>query len=100
MRPPSPAFPALNGSVTVTRVPGWDRPIVSIRSSADMYHFQIARRRLEDLRAAVNAYHAEHVLNVVPKITLPVKADGRDRWLTRNEAARLIGAALGYAWDA
>ena len=32
---------------------------------------QTARRRLEDLRAAVNAYHAEHTLSVVPKITLP-----------------------------
>ena len=53
---------------------------------------QTARRRLEDLRAAVNAYHAEHTLSVVPKITLPPKAEGRHRWLTRNEAARLLGA--------
>src|SRR3954467_634781 len=60
---------------------------------------QTARRRLEDLRAAVNAYHAEHTLNVVPKITLPEKTEGRQRWLTRNEAARLLGAALGYVWD-
>ncbi|SHN66589.1 tyrosine-type recombinase/integrase [Bradyrhizobium erythrophlei] len=60
---------------------------------------QTARRRLEDLRAAINAYHAEHVLNVVPKITLPEKADGRHRWLTRNEAARLVGAAIGFVWD-
>jgi hypothetical protein len=60
---------------------------------------QTARRRLEDLRAAINAYHAEHVLNVVPKVTLPAKADGRHRWLTRNEAARLVGAAIGYVWD-
>jgi hypothetical protein len=60
---------------------------------------QTARRRLEDLRAAVNAYHAEHTLSVVPKITLPPKAEGRHRWLTRNEAARLLGAAIGYAWD-
>jgi integrase len=60
---------------------------------------QTARRRLEDLRAAVNAYHAEHTLSVVPKITLPAKADGRHRWLTRNEAARLLGAAIGYVWD-
>jgi hypothetical protein len=60
---------------------------------------QTARRRLEDLRAAVNAYHAEHTLNVVPKITLPAKAEGRHRWLTRNEAARLFGAAIGYVWD-
>ena len=60
---------------------------------------QTARRRLEDLRAAVNAYHAEHTLSVVPKITLPPKAEGRHRWLTRNEAARLLGAAIGYVWD-
>lgn len=60
---------------------------------------QTARRRLEDLRAAINAYHAEHKLNVVPKITLPQKTQGRQRWLTRTEAARLLGAALGYVWD-
>jgi len=60
---------------------------------------QTARRRLEDLRAAVNRYHAEHTLNVVPKITLPPKAEGRHRWLTRNEAARLLSAAIGYVWN-
>lgn len=60
---------------------------------------QTARRRLEDLRAAINVYHAEHTLNVVPKITLPPKTEGRQRWLTRNEAARLLGAAMGYVWD-
>jgi hypothetical protein len=47
----------------------------------------------------VNAYHAEHTLSIVPKITLPPKAEGRHRWLTRNEAARLLGAAIGYVWD-
>src|SRR5262245_34689883 len=60
---------------------------------------QTDRRRLEDLRAAINAYHAEHTLSVVPKITMPAKAEGRQRWLTRHEAARLFGAALGYVWD-
>ena len=61
---------------------------------------QTARRRLEDLRAAVNAYHAEHTLDFVPKISLPQKRQGRQRWLTRNEAARLLGAAIGFIWDA
>jgi integrase len=37
---------------------------------------------------------------VVPKITLPQKTEGRQRWLTRNEAARLFGAAIGLVWDA
>jgi hypothetical protein len=47
------------------------------------------------MRAAINAYHAEHTLNVVPKVTMPAKAEGRQRWLTRNDAARLFGAAMG-----
>jgi hypothetical protein len=60
---------------------------------------QTARRHLEDLRAALNAYHAEHTLDVVPKISLPEKRKGRERWLRRSEAARLLGAALGFKWD-
>jgi integrase len=60
---------------------------------------QTARRRLIDLRSAINAYHAEHTLNVVPKVTMPARTEGRKRWLTRNEAARLLGAALGFIWD-
>jgi integrase len=60
---------------------------------------QTARRRLEDLRAAVNAYHAENTLDFLPKISLPEKKEGRHRWLTRNEAARLLGAAIGFVWD-
>lgn len=71
----------------------------NIKPRNDAVSDQTARRRLEDLRAAVNAYHAEHTLRVVPKITLPPKAEGRHRWLTRNEAARLLGAAIGYVWD-
>ena len=70
------------------------------RAASGTVSDQTARRRLEDLRAAINAYHAEHTLNVVPKVTLPPKTEGRQRWLTRNEAARLLGAALGYVWDA
>jgi len=58
-----------------------------------------ARRELEDLRAAVNCYHADYVLNALPKITLPAKAMRRERWLTRGEAARLLGACLGFVWD-
>lgn len=35
----------------------------------------------------------------MPKITLPEKRKGRERWLLRSEAARLLGAALGFIWD-
>lgn len=58
-----------------------------------------ARRELEDLRSAINSYHAEHGLPAVPKVTLPDKAPARERWLTRTEAARLVGAAIGFVWD-
>jgi hypothetical protein len=37
---------------------------------------QTAWRRLEDLRAAVNAYHAEHTLNVVSE-DYPASESGR-----------------------
>lgn len=57
------------------------------------------RRELEDLRAAVNAYHAEHVLYAVPTVSMPEKGEGRADWLTRTMAARLLGAAIGFVWD-
>lgn len=58
-----------------------------------------ARRELEVLRAAINLYHAEYTLDAVPKVTLPARSNPRERWLTRNEVARLLAAALGYVWD-
>lgn len=61
---------------------------------------QTARRQLEDLRAAIRLYHADHMLTAVPKITLPAKAESRQDFLTRPQAARLLGAAIGFVWDA
>jgi hypothetical protein len=58
-----------------------------------------ARRELEDLRAAINAYHAEHMLFAVPVVTMPERTPGREEWLTRQQAARLLAAALGFMWD-
>lgn len=52
-----------------------------------------SRRDLEALRAAINYYHAEHTLDMIPKVTLPDKGMPRERWLTRQEIARLIRAA-------
>lgn len=52
-----------------------------------------ARRDLEVLRAAVNYYHGEHTLDMVPKITLPEKGSPRQKWLTRQEVARLVRAS-------
>lgn len=61
---------------------------------------QSARRELEDLRAAIGAWHADNVLLMVPVVTMPPKSEGRKAWLTRTNAARLLGAALGFVFDA
>jgi len=53
-----------------------------------------ARHDLKTLRAAINHYHREHgPLDAVPVVTVPSAAEPRQRWLTRDEAARLIKAA-------
>ena len=63
-----------------------------------------ARHDLTILRAAIGHYHREHgPLDAVPAVTLPANPDGKDRWLTRAEAARLLwacrnGHATGPGW--
>ncbi len=57
---------------------------------------ETARRELTVLRAAINAYHAEHALKAVPVVTLPPASAPRDRALTRAEAAALIRAARAH----
>lgn len=52
------------------------------------------RRDLEVLRAAVRYWHKNYgPLPAVPIVTLPPRAPGRERWLSRKEAARLLRAA-------
>ena len=51
-----------------------------------------ARRDLEDLRAAVNHHAKEGYHRGIVRIVLPAKGRARDRWLTRDEAARLLRA--------
>ncbi|GLS32810.1 integrase [Mesorhizobium albiziae] len=53
-----------------------------------------ARRQLEDLRAALNHYRDEGYIRYAPAIKLPKKAEPKVRWLSRDEAARLIRAAM------
>ena len=54
---------------------------------------ETARRELTTLRAAINAYHAENVLDAVPVVTLPEASAPRDRWLSRGEVAAMLRAA-------
>jgi integrase len=51
------------------------------------------RRELEDLRAAINHHRREGLCSEIVEVVLPEKPQGRDVWLTRSEAARLIKAA-------
>ena len=51
------------------------------------------RRELGILRAAINFEHSHARMTHVPKVWLPEKPAGKDRWLTRGEAARLLNAA-------
>ena len=54
---------------------------------------QAARRELEDLRAAINHFFSDNLLAPKINIVLPEKAQRRERWLTRAEAAKLLWAA-------
>lgn len=51
------------------------------------------RRELTTLRAALNFAHEEGRLTRVPHVDLPERPDGKDRWLTQREAAKLLNAA-------
>ena len=52
-----------------------------------------ARRELTTLRAAVNRMAHDGLLTRPVHVPLPDKPDGKDRWLTHSEAARLLWAA-------
>jgi integrase len=56
----------------------------------------MARRELEDLRAAIVHHRREGLCNAIVDVVLPPKPQARERWLTRSEAARLIWAAWRY----
>ncbi|WP_313981168.1 tyrosine-type recombinase/integrase, partial [Iodidimonas nitroreducens] len=51
------------------------------------------RRELGVLRAALNYEHKHGRLLRVPHVWLPSKPAGKDRWLERDEAARLLWAS-------
>ena len=51
------------------------------------------RKDLGTLAAAINHCHTEGYITAAPRVRLPQKPTPRDRWLTRDEAARLLWAA-------
>lgn len=52
-----------------------------------------ARRELETLQAAIRKYDRDHRLYYVPHVTFPKKGVPRDRVLSRNEVATMLGEA-------
>jgi integrase len=52
-----------------------------------------ARRELEDLRAAIRYHWENGYCTALTPVVLPDRSEGRDRWLTRSEAARLLWTA-------
>jgi integrase len=52
-----------------------------------------ARRELEDLRAAINWHRKEGLCREVVEVTLPDRSQPEERWLTRDEVARLLWTA-------
>jgi hypothetical protein len=61
-------------------------PLAPLRQT----HRERARRDLEDLRAAINHHTAEGFHRGMVRVILPAKGAPRDRWLTRDEAAKLL----------
>jgi integrase len=57
---------------------------------------QTARRELEELNAAIAHWDGEHKLVHRPKVWLPDKKQSPRDALTRDQAARLLKAALGW----
>ncbi len=51
------------------------------------------RKELGTLAAAMNHCHAEGYITSAPRVRLPAKPAPRDRWLNRDEAAKLVRAA-------
>lgn len=96
---PSVADPALVGRFAQYLDAYWgDKMVSSIKGAtcrkfAESHTPSIARRSLETMRAAINHFHREYGLDPVPAFTMPTKAEARDRWLTRDEAARLLRSA-------
>jgi integrase len=52
-----------------------------------------ARRELEDLRSAINYHRREGLCSEIVSVAMPDKPVGRDVYLTRSEAARVIWVA-------
>ena len=98
---PSAADPARIGYAIAALIPFWEGRMVGdvTKETCRAYgKFRAksagtVRRELGTLRAAFNYAYGEGRITRVPAVHLPAKPEGRDRWLTPNEAAKLLNAA-------
>jgi len=67
-----------------------DVTAASCRQYAAARNDATARKQLETLRAAIRFYHAQGLCKEVPAVTLPPKRPPRERWLTRDDVAKLL----------
>jgi integrase len=98
---PETADPARIGCAISALLPFWGRLNAGDVSKATCQRYArergvkpaTARRELGTLKAAINFAHAEgHITFPVP-VWMPEKPEGKDRWLTKAEAARLLNVA-------
>ena len=67
-----------------------DVTAASCRQFAAARNDATARKQLETLRAAIRFYHAQGLCKEVPAVTLPPERPPRERWLTREDVAKLL----------
>ena len=98
---PNTADPARIAYAMIPLIEFWgDRPIADVTKETCRAYARsrdrapaTVRRELTTMRAAFRFAHSEGRLTRVPVVELPEAPEGKDRWLTTNEAARLLNAA-------
>ncbi len=98
---PTTADPARIGFAITALAPFWGELTVSAIKGATCRRYMrgraagegTVRRELGTLRAALRHCEREGYLTAAPAVWLPPRPAGKDRWLTRDEAARLVNAA-------
>lgn len=98
---PECADPARIGYAIAALLPFWGEKSVADVSKPACREYKKSRQRADGtvrrelgaLTAALNFAVTEKLIAQAPFVDLPEKPEGKDRWLTRAEAARLLNAS-------
>lgn len=98
---PTTADPVRIGYAIAALLPFWSGKMVADITKQQCRDYAIqrgradgtTRRELGTLTAALNFAVSEKLLAAAPFVELPEKPEGKDRWLSRKEAAALLNAA-------